>query len=479
VSHKWWALIAVCVASFMLLLDITIVNVALPEIGRDLGGSFTELQWVIDSYVLALASLTLLAGSLADRLGRRLVFVAGLGIFTLASLLAGLAADILMLNLARGLQGVGGAAMFGTVLALIAQEFAPRDRGVALGAWGASVGAAVAVGPLVGGALTDGFGWEWIFYINVPVGLATIGATVLRVRESRAAVRGPIDWGGFLTFSSALFLLVYAVLRGNDAGWTSAAVVLPLVAAAALLAAFVVVERRHPSPMLDVRLFRIPAFAGASLGALAIAGSMFSMLLYFVLYFQDHLGYSPLETGVRFLPVTLTAFFVAPLAAKLAERVPLRALLALGLGLTGAGFLAIHGVAATDGWTTLLAGMLLIGVGAGLVNPTLAAAAIGVVDEARAGMAAGINNTFRQVGVAVGVAALGALFEHRLDDQLATGAAPDVAFVGAFDDIVLVAGIVAFVGAALTAALVRQGDLHQEPPVRAAEGESHAERIAA
>ena len=227
-ARKWWTLITVSIATFMLLLDVTIVNVALPEIERDLGASLTDLQWVVDSYVLALAALTLMAGSLADRLGRKLVFTVGLAAFTAASLFAGFATDALTLNIARGLQGIGGAAMFGTVLALIAQEFAPRERKTALGIWGASVGVGVAVGPLVGGVLVEYLGWEWIFFVNVPVGLLTIALALTKLREVRDPSPGRLDWAGLITFSSALFLLIFGVLRGNGEGWSSPEIVASL-----------------------------------------------------------------------------------------------------------------------------------------------------------------------------------------------------------------------------------------------------------
>jgi len=216
-QRKWWTLFAVSVATFMLLLDITVVNVALPSIRDDLGASFTDLQWVVDAYALTLAALVLTAGSLADRLGRRRVFVAGLTIFTGASLLCALAPDPTFLNLARAIQGVGGAIMFAVSLALIAQEFvAGRERGMAMGIYGATIGIAVAVGPLVGGALTDSLGWESIFYLNVPIGIAAIAVTCLRVRESRDPNATRVDWPGVVTFSAALFLLVLALVRGND-----------------------------------------------------------------------------------------------------------------------------------------------------------------------------------------------------------------------------------------------------------------------
>jgi EmrB/QacA subfamily drug resistance transporter len=501
-ARKWWTLLLVCVGTFMLLLDVTVVNVALPDIERDLDATLTDLQWVIDAYVLALASLTLIAGSLGDRLGRRRVFVAGLALFTLASLLAGFATDPLQLELARALQGIGGAGMFGTVLALIAQEFPAGERAVALGAWGATVGAGVAVGPLVGGLVVEELGWEWIFFINVPIGAAAVAFTLARVAESREAPRGRLDWPGVATLSSGLFLLIFGLLRGNGEGWSSPEIVASLAGAGALLAAFVAIEVRRAEPLLDVRLFRIPAFAGASVGALAISAGLFSMLLYFVLYLQNVLGYSALETGMRLLPITLAAFFFAPLAARLAERVPLRVLLGGGLAIVGTGLLTMRGLEVDSEWTALLVGFLLAGAGAGLVNPTLAEAAIGVVPRERAGVATGINNTFRQIGIAVGIAVLGALFQSRvetkLEDSLATGppaleplagdlAAPVASgnaeaalagapegtqgflanaaresFVSGLNEILLVAAVVAFAGAVLSFVLVRSRDFRRE-----------------
>jgi EmrB/QacA subfamily drug resistance transporter len=498
-ARKWWTLTTVSIATFMLLLDVTIVNVALPEIQRDLGTSLTDLQWVVDSYVLALAALTLTAGALADRLGRKLVFTTGLAGFTAASLLAGFAGDALTLDLARGLQGIGGAAMFGTVLALIAQEFAPRERKTALGIWGATVGVGVAVGPLVGGVLVDSLGWEWIFFVNVPVGALTMALALTRLREARDPSPGRLDWAGFVSFSSALFLLVFGVLRGNGEGWSSAEIVGSLAGGVALLAAFAVIELRQSSPMLDLRLFRVPAFTGASIASFAVAASGFSMLLYIVLYLQNVLGLSPLQAGVRLLPITAMAFVFSPLGARLSERVPLRALIGVGLALAGAGLLLAGGLDADSEWTALLAGFLFIGAGIGFVNPSVAEAAIGVVPAARAATGAAINNTFRQVGVAVGVAALGAVFEGRIESKLgdllangpaalhgragelapavssgntdaAVAAAPPQAqaflahaareaFLSGLNEIFLIAGVTALIGAALSLLLVRARDL--------------------
>ena len=220
-ARKWWTLLATCVAMFMLLLDITIVNVALPQIQKDLDASFSDLQWVVDAYALTLASLLLTAGSLGDRIGRRRVFTIGFGIFTVASLACGLATDPTMLNLFRAVQGIGAAGMLATTLALIAQEFHGPERATAFGIWGATIGGAVAIGPLVGGVLTDGLGWEWIFFVNVPIGIAAIALTLNKLAESRAPDAEPVDWPGAATFSASLFLLVFGLVRGNPEGWSS------------------------------------------------------------------------------------------------------------------------------------------------------------------------------------------------------------------------------------------------------------------
>src|SRR6188472_2945419 len=273
-ERKWWTLLAVCIATFMLLLDVTVVNVALPYIQRDLNSSFTDLQWVVDAYALTLAALLLTAGSLADRMGRRAVFVIGLGIFIVASALCGLAVSPLMLNLSRALQGIGGGFMFATALALLASAFRGPERGTALGLWGATTGAAVAVGPLVGGVLVQAIGWEAIFYVNVPIGLGAIAMTLAKVDESRDPGQARLDWPGTVLFSAALFLLVFGLIRGNPEGWSSAPIVGALVGAAVLILAFVAVELRSEHPMLDLGLFRIPTFVGASVAAFVLSAAM-------------------------------------------------------------------------------------------------------------------------------------------------------------------------------------------------------------
>jgi EmrB/QacA subfamily drug resistance transporter len=413
-ERKWWTLIAVSVAIFMLLLDITVVNVALPDIQSSLHSSFSDLQWVVNAYSLTLAAFLLTAGAVADLIGRRRVFVIGLIVFTVSSFACGLAGSPLELNLFRAVQGTGGAMMFATSLALIASAFHGKDRGLAFGIYGGVIGAAVAVGPVIGGVLTSGIGWEWIFFVNVPIGIGGVFLTLSQVTESRDPDARGVDWIGLVTFSGSLFLLVFALVQGNQKGWGSTEIVSFLIGSVALFALFILAELRQPRPMLDLALFRRPAFAGASVVAFAISSSMFAMFLYLTLYVQDVLGYGPLEAGLRFLPVTLVSFFVAPVSGRLSVRVPVRLLLAVGLLLVSGGLLAMTAIDAHSGWTTLIGGFLLAGAGIGLINPPLASTAVGVVHHSRSGMASGINNTFRQVGVATGVAGLGAIFQHEV-----------------------------------------------------------------
>jgi len=430
-ARKWWTLLAVSVATFMLLLDITVVNTALPAIQEDLGASFTELQWVIDAYTLSLAALVLTAGSLADRLGRRRVFAAGLGIFTVASLAAGLAPDPTFLNIARAVQGIGGAIMFAVSLALVAQEFAPgRERGTAMGIYGATIGVSVAIGPLVGGAIVDSIGWEWVFFLNVPVGIGAIAVTYMKLRESRDPNATRIDWAGLATFSSALFLLVLGLLRGNEEGWGSTMIVALLGGAAALMVTFLAIESRVKEPMLPLRLFRKPAFTGVQLAALGVSASMFALFLYITFYLQNYLGHSPLEAGLIYLPFTVINFFVAAAGGALLARLPARVIMSVGLLMTGLGLLLMGGINPGDEWTTLLGGFLVAGAGTGLLNPVIADVAVSVVPKEQSGMAAGINDTFRQVGIAIGIAAWGAIFLGRGADKVTELAAGTPAATG-------------------------------------------------
>jgi len=475
-TRQRWTLTAVCTATFMLLLDITVVNVALPAIAVDLDTEFSDLQWVIDAYALSLAALLLTAGSLADVLGRRLVFVGGLALFTVASLLCGLAASPLVLELARALQGVGAAGMFATSLALLAANFQGRQRGAAFGVWGAVTGAAVAVGPLVGGVLVEHVSWQSIFFINLPIGLATIAVALKQVKESAGQAQ-PIDVIGVATFSAGLFFGVFALVRGNAEGWGSGLIVGFAAASVVLMIAFVLHERRTAAPMLDLDLFAKRAFTGAAIAAFALSASMFAMFLYLTLYIQNALQYEPLEAGLRFLPITLLSFVAAPISGRLTERVPVRLLMGGGLTLVGVGLLLMAHLDAGSEWTALLPGFALAGIGVGLTNPPLASTAIGVVPPQRSGMGSGINTTFRQVGIAVGIAAYGAIFQSRLESRLPGGPPGDVlaggradvlgpgreatflaGYTGALNELLIISGIVALLGALAAFTLVRQSD---------------------
>ncbi|MBJ7354587.1 MAG: MFS transporter [Thermoleophilaceae bacterium] len=509
-NNKWWTLTAVSIAIFMLLLDITVVNVALPDIRKDLNASFTDLQWVVDAYSLALATTLLAFGSIADLIGRRLIFIVGLGVFITASLACGLANQPDVLNISRAVQGMGGAMMFSTSLALIASAFQGPERGTAFGVFGAVTGGAVAIGPLIGGVIADGIGWEWIFFVNIPIGLGAIALTLRKVAESRDPHGYGIDWAGVVTFSGSLFLLVLSLIQGNDLGWTSTRIVAQLTGWFVLLVLFLVIEMRKSHPLFDMQLFKKPAFVGASIAAFALSASMFSLFLYITLYIQNVLGFGPLEAGLRFLPITLLSFLVAPIAGKLTQTHQPRWFLGGGLLLIAAGILLMQGIDFDSKWTFLLPGFAIAGIGIGLVNPPLASTAVGVVPPERSGMGSGINSTFRQIGIATGIAGLGAIFQSRVNSTLTTelagtagvgnvkefgravtsGAVNDVvqqlpvsaqgavaragtdAFISGYHAIFYVATAIALVGAILSVVLVRPQDFVPHgfgPPAEGAE----------
>lgn len=503
-------LAAVCTATFLLLLNVTMPSVSLPAIAKDLGGSLTDSQWVINAYALTLATFLLTAGSLADKLGRRRVFLAGLIGFTLTSLLCALAPSPLFLNLVRAAQGVGAAILFATSLALIAYEFRGTGRARALGVWGGAVAVSVAVGPLVGGALTDALGWRSVFLVNAPVGLAALIIGSRLVAESRDPHAGRIDWAGLLVLGAALFSLVFGLSRANVAGWGSPATLGMLGAAAAALAAFVAIERRKEQPMLDPALFSKPAFSGAAIVALALHSSIISVFAVFLtLYLLTVLGYSPLETGLVLLPFALTGLMASTAVGRL-SRVPVRAQLSAGLVLAGLGLVLMVGVDANSHWTDLLPGFLVGGAGLGMVNPPLAFAALSVVPPEQSGMASAVSNTCRQVGVATGIAGLGAIFQGRVEEGVVgllsttpeAGRAPALAelvasgkteqalgvlappgravlaraageaFASGLNHILVVAAVIAFLGAVCALLLVRTRDLapgaaDQDAPVDA------------
>ena len=466
-ARKWWTLLAVCIATFMLLLDITIVNVALPAIQRALKASFSDLQWVVDAYALALATCVLTAGALADLYGRKKLFILGITLFTLASVACGLSNDALFLIIARGVQGIGGAMMFATALALLSQEFHGKERGTAFGLWGATIGAAVAIGPLAGGMLTSWLSWRWIFLVNIPVGIVAVVLSARELHESSDPEHSRLDPPGLATLTGGLLCLILALIEGNKHGWTSGLIVGLIVAAVVLLGLFVATQLRGGTTMVDLALFRRPAFVGAQTTAFTISSSMFAMFLYLTLYLQNILGLSPLATGLRFLPLSVVSFFAAPLAGRLSARLPVRALLGVGLALNAVAMWLMSRVSTGSHWTVLLPGFIVGGVGIGFVNAPLASTAVSTVRVERAGMASGINNTFRQIGIATGIAALGAIFASKVDPRAFAPHASDAArasFVHGLHDILLVGAGVAAVGAVLAAALVRRRDFVASGP---------------
>jgi EmrB/QacA subfamily drug resistance transporter len=477
-----WTLVAVCTTTFMLLLDITVVNVALPSIQRDLHAGLSGLEWVVDAYALTLAALILTAGALSDRYGRRLLFMIGVVVFTLSSLVCGLSWNIAALDIARAVQGIGGAALFATSLALIGYEYRGRELGGAIAIWGATIGVAVASGPLVGGILTDLLGWEWVFFVNVPVGAFALFVALTRMRESRDERAVRTDLWGLVSFSAALFLIVFGLLRGNSSGWSSALILASLIGGAALLVAFVVIEEMQQRPMLDLALFRSPAFDGVSIATFCIGAGMFAQFPYLSIYLQDVLGYGPLGAGIRFLPLTAFVFAVPLVMRRFAPGAPLRLVLSGGMALIAVALLLMHGLDTSSQWTALLAGLIVGGIGIGLANPAIAAAALRYVDPERTGMASGFNNACRLTGVAVGVAALGAVLERRATDSLvstlgphgralgqavastgvrAAGGKPAVvhaaslAFVSGLNAVLIVGSVVVAIGAVAAAVLMR------------------------
>ncbi len=462
------------------------------------------MQWVVDAYALALASFLLTTGVLADRYGRRLLFSIGLIVFTAGSLLCGLAQSPLMLILSRAAQGVGGAIMFATSLALLGQSFRGRDRGIAFGIWGAITGAAVSLGPILGGVITSGISWRGIFLVNVPIGVLALAITWWRVDESRAARPGRLDIPGFVLLTAGLVGLVYGLIRAGEISWGDSGAITAIVIGGVLLIAFVLAELRVPNPIFDLSLFRKPTFVGGLVAAFAMNGSLFAMFLYLVIYLQDVLGYSALATGARLLVNSLAVLVASTVAGRLSERVSARWLIGPGLLAVGVGLLLMSGLNRDSAWTHLIAGFIVSGVGAGFVNPPLASTAIGVVEPERAGMASGINSTFRQVGLATSIAALGSIFSTSLRNQLTqalastplashtdqiisavrsgqTDAVPSntppalaaqlesairASFTGALNDLLLVTGILALVGGVLSALLIRNKDFTPAPRQR-------------
>jgi EmrB/QacA subfamily drug resistance transporter len=410
--RKWLPLVAVCAGTFMLLVDVTIVTVALPDMARGLHTSLPDLQWVLDLYALVLAALVLTAGSIADRMGRRAVYLGGLVVFAAASLTCGLSGSVGVLIAARGVQGLGAAAMFATTMALISSSYSGRDRGIAFGIWAAINGAASAAGPLAGGLLTTHFGWRWIFLVNLPVCVVAVVLTLLVVRESRDPSPRRIDLPGMVSFTAAASALTYALIRGS---WGSGVTLGLLAIAAVALVAFVLVERQRRDPMLDLSLLRNPTFTTLLVAVALLPAAAWAALAYQSLWLQSVLGLSPIQAGLLFLPMSLTTFGVSIAIGRVLDKASPRLLIGGGMLLIAAGALAQGAIRTGSGWAVEVPGLVLVGLGAGLVLAPLSATAMAAVPGRRAGMAAGAVNTFRQLGYAFGVAVLGEIFRGGLE----------------------------------------------------------------
>jgi EmrB/QacA subfamily drug resistance transporter len=456
-----WTLRVVCVSTALLLLNVAAPQVALQAIADDLRASFTDLQWVLSGYALALAVFLLTAGSLADRFGRKRLFLSGLALFSAASALCALAPGPTALVAARIVQGLAAAVVFPSSLAILAEEFHGAERRRAIGIWGATIGLAFAAGPLLGGVLVDLFGWRAIFAASFVLGLPSMALAVRYVRETRDPDPPPVDWAGVGTLSAGLFLAVYAVLRGNELGWTSATVLGGLGGGALLLCAFVLVERAKRRPMLDLGLFANRTFTGASIVIALLAGGMFGAFVYLTLFLLDVQGRDPVEAGLVLSPLAVVSFVVSGVAGRFSERVPLRGALVAGMAITMVGALLLDAAAAADAsWLELFPGLAITGVGVGLANPLATFAHLGVLPPAQGGLAAALNNTARQIGLAVGIAVLGALLEA----SVRSGGGSRAAFADGLGEILLIAAGLSAAGAVAALALIRQSDMWTPQP---------------
>ncbi|MFE0462414.1 MFS transporter [Kitasatospora sp. NPDC058965] len=420
--RKWLPLTAVSLGAFMLLVDVTIVTVALPDMAQGLHSDFTDLQWVLDAYALALAALLLGAGSLADRFGRRRLYLGGLVLFAAASLACGLAGTAGELIAFRAVQGVGGAAMFATTMALLNTSYQGRERGIAFGVWGAVNGAAAAFGPILGGLLTEQLGWRWIFFINLPVCVLAVAVTLRAVRESRNPQARGLDLPGLVSFTVAAGALTYALIRGAADGWGSTATLARFALSAVALLVFVLVQARGRAPMFDLALLRNPGFTGVLLGGLLLSGAAFSYLVYSSLWLQSVRGLGPVAAGLGLVPMSAAAFVTSAVAGRRLHGAPPRLTIGTGLALIGAGALLQALIGAGSSWPVLVPGLLVTGVGVGLATPAMAAAAMAAVPPQRSGMAGGALNTARQLGNALGIAVLGAVFQAGVVHRLRAGA---------------------------------------------------------
>jgi EmrB/QacA subfamily drug resistance transporter len=455
--RKWWTLGALSFALFMIMLDNTIVNVALPAIKSDLGIGTSELEWVVTAYALTFAVLLLTGGKLGDLYGRRLIFTIGLVIFTASSLACGLSSSAAELIGARAVQGVGSALMMPATLSIITATFAARERGMAIGIWAGVSAMALAIGPLLGGVITENISWNWIFFVNVPIGILGVIAAIVVVPESRdTSHEQRLDPLGLVTSGIGLQALVYALIEGHNFGWTSARIVGLFLVAALGLAAFVFVESRQRLPLLDLTLFRNGTFTGANIVAILVTLAMFGIFVFFPIYMQTFLGWSPIQSGAALLPWTILIVIFAPIAGKLTDRVGSRWLITGGMTTVALCCLELSTVTVSSSFWHMLPGFVLGGLGMSFVMTPMSAAVMGAAPVDKAGVASGVLNTFRQVGVALGIAIMGAIITNREAAALRAGADPSHAFVHGLTFGMRVSAVICLGGALAAALLIRQ-----------------------
>ena len=454
-NKKWWTLGAVAFGLFMIMLDNTVVNVALPTMQKDLHVGTAELEWVVVAYALTFAALLITGGKLADLYGRRRIFVIGLVIFTLSSLACGLSSSIGYLIAARAVQGVGSALMNPATLSIIVATFPPKERGQAIGIWAGVSALALAIGPLIGGVITQNWGWNWIFFINVPVGVIAIAVSQLVIRESRDTSREQsIDLPGLLTSIGFLFSLSYGLIEGNAHGWASAEILGLFGAAAVFLAAFVALELRQRLPMLDLSLFKIGAFSGANIVAMMVSLAMFGVFFYVSLYVQEILGYSATQAGAIFLPMTLLIIVIAPIAGKFSDRIGSRWLMGAGMTMLGISLLLYQRIGLHSNFWTLVPALLTGGIGMAMTMSPMTSAAMGAVPIDKAGVGSGVLNSFRQVGGSLGIAIMGAIVTSYIHHPAHTPAgAAD--FVTGLHSALAVSAAISFGAALVAIVLVR------------------------
>jgi EmrB/QacA subfamily drug resistance transporter len=449
-NRKWLTLASVSFGLFMIMLDNTVVNVALPSIQRDLGADLSELEWIVTGYALTFASLMLVGGKVADAYGRRRVFVLGILVFTFASLMCGLATSSSMLIGSRVLQGAGAALMNPATLSIIAATFPPRERGTAIGIWAGTSALALAIGPLAGGLITEHLDWSWIFFINVPIGLLGIAASFLFIDESRDETHSSLDLPGLASSAIGLFALTYGLIEANTYGWTSGRILGSFVVSAIALASFIVIERRRRDPMLPLELFRNGTYTGANLVMLLVALAMFGVFFFVSLYMQNILGYSAVQAGAAFLPMTMLIIFIAPLAGKTSDRLGSRGLMTAGMILLSVQLLIFSRLGVDSSFFDLLPALVIGGVGMSLTMTPSAAAATRSVPVDKAGVGSAVLNSARQVGGTMGVAIMGAIVAGK-----AGGERTPEAFMSGFQTALEVAAGIALVGAVVAYVLVR------------------------